>query len=103
MESFVMVRYQIRPDQVAVNEELVRAVYDELAETQPPWLRYVTFVMEDGVSFVHIAAFDPSEGGGELRDVAAFRRFREGLANRVVAPLSNTPLRQVGSYRILDA
>jgi hypothetical protein len=98
MESFVMVRYQVEPDRVAENEALVRAVYDELAETRPTWLRYATFALEDGVSFVHIAVFDPE--GGELRDVAAFRRFREGLADRVVAPLSNTPMRKVGSYRV---
>ena len=39
---------------------------------------------------------------GQLRDVAAFRRFREGLADRVVAPPTNSPLRRVGSYRVLD-
>lgn len=96
-----MVRYEIRPDQVEDNERLVREVYAELAETQPTWLRYVTFAQEDGVSFVHLAVIDTSQG--ELRDVAAFRRFREGLADRVVAPLTNTPLRQVGSYRVFDA
>ena len=56
--------------------------------------------MEDGVSFVHMAMIDTSQG--ELRDVAAFRAFREGLADRVVAPLTNTPLRQVGAYRVFD-
>lgn len=97
-----MVRYEVEPGRVADNEDLVRAVYDELAETQPTWLRYVTFALEDGVSFVHIAVIDDSEGSGQLRDVAAFRRFREGLADRVVAPLTNTPLRQVGGYRVFD-
>jgi hypothetical protein len=100
MESFVLVRYEVEPSRVAENEDLVRAVYEELAETQPTWLRYVTFALEDGVSFVHLAVIDTSEG--ELRDVAAFRRFREGLADRVVAPLTNTSLRQVGSYRVFD-
>ncbi len=95
-----MVRYEVRPDQVDANEQLVRAVYDELDETRPTWLRYATFAMEDGVSFVHLAVIDTSQG--ELRDVAAFRAFREGLAHRVVAPLINTPLRQVGSYRVFD-
>lgn len=97
-----MVRYEIKPELAAENEELARAVYAELAETQPPWLRYTTFVMDDGVSFVHLAAFDTGDGAGELRDVAAFRRFREGLADRAVAPPINTPLRQLGRHRIFD-
>jgi hypothetical protein len=101
MESLVMVRYEIESEHVTENEELVRAVYAELAETQPPWLRYATFVLEDGVSFVHLAVTD--EERGQLRDLSAFRRFRAGLADRVVAPLTNTPLRQVGGYRVFDA
>jgi hypothetical protein len=39
----VMVRYRVKPDQAARNEELVRAVYDELHRTQPAGLRYATF------------------------------------------------------------
>lgn len=31
----VMVRYKVKPDRAAKNEELVRAVYDELARTEP--------------------------------------------------------------------
>ena len=95
-----MVRYEIEPEQVEENERLVHAVYAELAENQPSWLRYATFALDDGVTFVHLAMIDTHRG--ELRDVAAFRAFREGLADRVVAPLANTPLRQVGSYRIFD-
>src|SRR5688500_15538724 len=50
----VMVRYKVKPDQAARNEELVRRVYDELHQTTPSGLRYATFVLEDGVTFVHI-------------------------------------------------
>ncbi len=95
-----MVRYEVKPDQVEENERLARGFYAELAEAQPSWLRYATFVMDDGVTFVHLAVIETSQG--ELRDLAAFRAFREGLADRVVAPLANTPLRQVGSYRVFD-
>ena len=96
-----MVRYEVKPDALAENEALVRSVFDELGATRPSWLRYATFALEDDVSFVHLAEFDPEQG--ELRDVEAFRRFREGLADRTVAPLVNTPMRRVGSYRVLDA
>ena len=51
----VMVRYKVKPDRVAENEALVRAVYEELAATEPAGLRYATFRLEDGVTFVHLA------------------------------------------------
>jgi hypothetical protein len=46
----IMVRYKVKPDQVAANERLVRDVYDELARTRPEGLRYGTFKLDDGVS-----------------------------------------------------
>ena len=52
----VMVRYTVRPDQSEANEALVREVYDELDRTRPEGLRYATFRLDDGVSFVHVAS-----------------------------------------------
>ena len=54
----VMVRYKVKPERVAENEALVRAVYEELAERAPDGLRYATFRLDDGVSFVHLALLD---------------------------------------------
>ena len=53
-----MVRYKVKPDQAARNEELVRAVYEELEQTRPDGLSYATFKLDDGVSFMHLAAID---------------------------------------------
>ena len=50
-----MIRYTVRPDQVERNEALVRAVYAELERTRPEGLRYATFKLEDGVTFMHVA------------------------------------------------
>ena len=93
----VMVRYTVKPDRVAENEELCRAVYEELDRERPDGLRYATFVLEDGRSFVHLASI---EGGAELRDVAAFRRFRETLDERCEAPPVRAELSEVGSFRL---
>jgi hypothetical protein len=106
--SHVIVRYTVRPDRVAENEELVRAVYAELAETRPEGLSYVTFAagagaLDDGVGFVHIAEVSTVDGHNPLADVAAFARFQDGIADRLVAPATVTPLRRIGSYRVFGA
>ena len=44
----VIGRYTVKPGQETVNEKLVRAVYDELHQTQPTGLRYATFRLDDG-------------------------------------------------------
>jgi hypothetical protein len=92
----VMVRYKVKPDQAAANEELVRAVYDELDRTKPAGLRYATFKLEDGVSFVHLASFD---GQSPLSDVQAFKEFQKGIRERCDEPPVATELQEVGSFR----
>jgi hypothetical protein len=92
----VMVRYRVKPDQVARNEELVRAVYEELARVQPSGFRYATYRLDDGVSFVHLATTD--QGPAPLPQLEAFRRFQEGIAERCEEQPRVTELREIGSY-----
>jgi hypothetical protein len=94
----VMVRYRVKPDRVAENEALVRAVYHELDDVAPAGLRYATFRLEDGVSFVHLASFEAQPI--PLQSLQAFRRFRETLPERCEAPLARSVLEPIGSYRL---
>lgn len=92
-----MVRYRVKPDQVAANEELVRAVYAELAEKQPEGFHYATFKLDDGVSFVHLAT--QLGESTPLAEIAAFARFQEGIAARCDEPPVVHELDEVGSFR----
>ena len=93
----VMVRYTVKPDRVEENEQLVRAVYDELAATGPAGLRYATFRLDDGVSFVHVASVEGEHN--PLAEVAAFARFQADVRDRCDEPPVVTELHEVGSYR----
>lgn len=91
----VMVRYQVHPDRVEENADLVRAVYAELAATRPTGFRYSTSLCDDGVTFVHLAV---SDGPAPLPELAAFQRFQAGIAERcAVAPVVTT-LTEIGAY-----
>jgi len=96
-----MVRYRVMPEHAERNAELVRAVYDELGRRRPDGLRYVTFVADDGVTFVHVASTETDAGGNPLTELEAFRRFQEGVRDRCVEPPVATELTPVGSYRFL--
>jgi hypothetical protein len=91
----VMVRYKVKPERAAENEALVRAVYEELAQTQPEGLQYATYKLDDGVSFVHVAR----SSGDVLTQVAAFQRFQEDIRERCDEPPVVAELSEVGSYR----
>jgi hypothetical protein len=93
----VMVRYRVKPEQAAANEQLVRDVYEELAQLQPEGFHYGTFKLEDGVTFVHLATHETD--GNPLGQVAAFSRFQENLRDRCEEPPVLTELEEVGSFR----
>lgn len=97
----IMVRYTVTPEAAEHNAKLVRAVYEELEREKPSTLRYGTFVLDDGVTFVHLAEDDAPEGVSTLAGIAAFQRFREGLSERCTIPSAASALSTIGTYRLL--
>jgi hypothetical protein len=95
-----MVRYKVKPEHAARNAELVRAVYDELRAREPDGIRYATFTLEDGVTFVHVAEVEAETN--PLADLQAFREFQAGIAERCEDPPSSSALHEVGSFRLFD-
>jgi hypothetical protein len=95
----VVVRYRVKPDRVAENEEAVRAVYAELAELQPEGLRYATVKLDDGVTFVHVAVH---ETDNPLPGLASFQAFTNGVRDRAEEPPTVSEATVVGSYRLLE-
>ena len=94
-----MVRYRVKPDQVETNEALVRDVYAKLARTRPDGLRYLTFKLDDGVTFVHVAEHaEPNP----LPAVEAFQRFVAGIGDRCDEPPATVEIEEIGSYGFTD-
>jgi hypothetical protein len=93
-----MVRYKVKPEAAARNEELVRNVYQELHRTAPVGFHYATFVLEDGLSFVHVASNESNDGRNPLMELAAFRAFQEQIGDRCDEPPAPVNVREVGSY-----
>jgi hypothetical protein len=92
----VIVRYRVKPDRVDENENLVRAVYKELAETEPEGLRYATLRLDDGVSFVHLS--ESESDTSPLTEVPAFQDFQKEIADRSDEQPVVTEVEVVGSY-----
>jgi hypothetical protein len=92
-----IVRYRVKPDQAERNAELVRAVYEELHRADPPGMRYGTFRLDDGVSFVHIAEFDGDEN--PLAKLDAFKEFQRDIEERCDEPPVAMQADEVGSFK----
>jgi hypothetical protein len=95
----VLVRYTTRPDTAEENQRLIEQVFAELHATAPVGLRYATFRLDDGVSFVHIVG--PDGDVDPLRRTAAFGELQTGISQRVVGQIEPTEATLVGAYRFL--
>jgi len=94
----VMVRYRVKPERVADNEAAVRAVYDELARAGLGGVRYATFKLADGLTFVHVARVDAEGGRNPLVALESFRRFQAGLGDRCDEPPVSSTFELIGAH-----
>jgi len=93
-----VVSYRLKPECVSENERLAAAVYDALREARPTGLRYATFRLDDGVSFLHVVAHAEEGGRNALTSLPAFQAFSSGVKDRCVDPPKRVALTEIGSY-----
>jgi hypothetical protein len=91
----VMIRCKVRPDGVEASLDSFQEVYEEMRSVQPKGLQYVTFQLEDKVTFV---SFAEMEGPEVLQELKAFQRLRATPDDRFDEPPVLTMLHEVGSY-----
>jgi len=81
--AVTIVQYRTRPERADENQQLVEAVFRELHATAPRGLRYASFRLDDGVSFVHVAEVDGDRAVNPLTETPAFGEFLRALGERV--------------------
>lgn len=101
MSKTIVVQYQTRPDAADENQRLLEQVYAQLAREVPGGLRYATFRLADGVTFISIII---AEGEvSPLLQMSAFEEFQREVSERCVEPPQPSGASLVGSYRFLMA
>ena len=96
--SVTVVRYQTKPDRADENQAFIEKVFAELNAERPDGLRYMTFRLEDGVTFVHVASVETADGVNPLTSTPAFGAFQQDIADRLVGPPLAMSATVVGSY-----
>jgi hypothetical protein len=92
-----IVRYTVKPGQEDINADLVRAVYSELADLKPEGLKFATYRLDDGRTFIHIAEQE-SDGDSPLPSVPAFRAFQAGVRERCEWGPAAEGAEEIGRY-----
>lgn len=94
----ILVRYKVRPEMADDNQRLIEQVFAQLARDKPDGLRYQSFRLDDGVSFMHVATRDGDAEESPLMKVEAFRAFVAGIKDRCVEPPVQTEVKAIGRY-----
>ena len=94
----VVVQYKVKPERADENQHLIERVFAELVEAAPEGIRYASFRLEDGVSFVHVAAIESEDGSNPLGAIQAFADFTRDIGQRCDEPPAAQGAQLVGSF-----
>lgn len=95
-----IVRYKVKEDRSNDNKAYIRDVFNELDQNKPDGLRYVSFCLDDGLSFVHIAVVETEDGKNPLPQSESFKKFVVDIGDRCDEAPAATEAEIVGSYRL---
>jgi hypothetical protein len=96
--SVMMLRTKVKADRAAEAEAGVKALFAALEEERPAGIRYSSYRLADGVTYVVLLQI---EEGTEnpLPQLAAFREFQENLKGWLAEPPAPEQLTVIGDYR----
>lgn len=97
-----IVRYKVKADKAEQNKAFIRKVFEELDASKPDGLGYVSFHLEDGLSFVQSVVVETDNGENPLPKTAVFQNFVADIRERCDEPPAAASADIVGSYRLFS-
>ena len=77
--KIVRVLYTTKAEYAAKNEENIRGIVTELKSINHPGIRYSTYVLPDGKTFMHLDHFENEEAHQLLQSLQSFKKFADEL------------------------
>ena len=77
--KIVRVQYTTTPEFAGRNKENIRQVVNELRKINHPGIKYSTYLMPDGKTFMHFDHFDNEEAHNVLTGLESFKKFSDEL------------------------
>ena len=75
----VKVQYTVKTEYVETNKNKIARVMADLRELANPGIKYSTFVLDDGKTFVHFGMYADQEALDVVNNLPSFQSFREQL------------------------
>ncbi|MDN5203702.1 hypothetical protein QQ008_20095 [Fulvivirgaceae bacterium BMA10] len=75
----VRVQYTVKDSYVATNKQNIEQVMSDLRALNNPNIRYSSFLLDDGKTFMHFALYPDEATGKIVSDLPSFQKFRSEL------------------------
>ncbi len=75
----VKVQYTVKEAYVETNKQNIQAVMAELKRINNPGIKYSSFVLDDGKTFVHFGMYADEEAMSVVGNLEVFQKFRQEL------------------------
>jgi hypothetical protein len=100
--GYAVIRYSVKDAGLDENRALIGKVFEELDRSAPEALKYLVLELDNG-EFLHLVATPDGSEDSPLPRLTAFKAFTQNHADRRTTPVTRSPARIVGSYRMLAA
>ncbi len=77
--KIVKVQYTVKDDYVQKNKENISKVMADLRAMNNPNIKYSSFLLEDGKTFLHFAMYPDQQTGNIVSELPSFNTFRAEL------------------------
>jgi hypothetical protein len=75
----VKVQYTVKEDYVETNKGNIERVMSELRGLNNPGIKYSSFLLDDGKTFVHFGMYADEEAMSVVGNLESFNQFRQQL------------------------
>jgi hypothetical protein len=91
--KIVRVQYTTTMEYAPINQENIRGVVNELKKLNHPGIKYSTYLLPDGKTFMHFDQFENEEAHQLLQSLESFKKFGDELwaSNMEVEPKLELP------------
>ncbi len=102
--KIIRVQYKVKPEYVVHNQENIKAVMADLRKLNNPNIKYTSFLLDDGQTFMHFAMYPDEATSQILNGVESFNKFRQELkASEPIEPPVSVNMSMVASaYDIFE-
>jgi L-rhamnose mutarotase len=77
--KIVRVQYTTTAEYASRNKDNIRQVVNELKKMNHPGIKYSTYIMPDGKTFMHFDQFENEEDHNVLTQLESFKKFSDEL------------------------